>query len=1098
MTMVPFMLVVVSTLLGMMFFPKPSHKLIITIVVALALTHTVYVLFRIFCTLELRGFANAFWSIVALVFELFIYLTSLALYMQLLFSTNRKAQADIYEQDVVQGRFCPWVDVFIPTYSEPKDMLRRSIAACQGMDYEKKRVYILDDGRRPEIAELAREMGCEYIIRPDNKHAKAGNVNHALQKTNGDFIAMFDADCVPQENFLKRIVGFFQEQDTGLVISSQSYYNMDMFSHNMVSLTEKSCLFRICQRGRDYFNALLCFGTCFIVRRTAMEDIGGIPTETICEDWATSIKIQAYGYKTCSLDEILGASAVAESMGEFIQQRIRWTQGTLQSLFSSTNPLTIKGLTFFQRLIHSYSILHYLTTPFFILIIVFPFLYFMSGFVPFNVSAGQFWIFFMPFIFLNIVAFSWIAGEYTAKFTSLIAESFMCVPITMAVIKTLIWPYGWRFRVTEKGVYRKKTTANWILMWPQVVFLVLIAFGILYGYEHMHWYGAVGLYYFLFYICLVRLVLLVMGMYASCDFPQQRREVRFQKDLQCSVSGESCFEGTTVDISEGGVLIRAELPSFDLPQTRGLINIPEFNLTQVPVRFVRKGGQCIAALFDNLTLENYRLLIKSLYCRPGQWDKEYHLDRKIFKAIIKALTLQDLFTDREKTEEVAFLGLDQIRFPLNLLRVFFLSMVFIFTFSAKANAQEISDAFKTVNDVYLKDLISEMMANNHDLKAMVDTISEVQSQYALSRSALYPSVNFDAVAGVHHLGVETVNIGQDNFELTVPVSYELDVWGRLQDKSDSAFLETQAAGADRDALSMTLVAELLQRYYAALCMHQQMRSLNNNILLAGQRYQLLRYQFENDTVSKDEVFHSQQLLQELISKSIVLERQYSRVKYGIKILIGRTPESSWLEGDFNLPAWLLNIRKDISDDDLDNRPDIKSLQLKIDAAGYDAKSIKKEALPKFTFLGDVDNSSNNLDKLTYGDRNSWGAFFKMSVPIFDGGANKASHDEQLFRQRVLMDKYRQALLSAQSEVESALNNGTQQNKIIESIQQKIEFNKEEIRILELQYKEGEIDSLHVIDSKQNLADSEMELSGAQLALIADRIQLLRALGKSWW
>src|SRR5207247_10130726 len=98
----------------------------------------------------------------------------------------------------------PDVDVFIPTYNESTQIVRRTAIGAQAIDYPRKNIYVLDDGRRPEMEAMTRSLGCFYITRPDNHHAKAGNLNHALGRTTGELVAIFDADHVPVRSFLQQ------------------------------------------------------------------------------------------------------------------------------------------------------------------------------------------------------------------------------------------------------------------------------------------------------------------------------------------------------------------------------------------------------------------------------------------------------------------------------------------------------------------------------------------------------------------------------------------------------------------------------------------------------------------------------------------------------------------------------------------------------------------------------------------------------------------------------------------------------------------------------------------------------------------------------
>lgn len=94
-------------------------------------------------------------------------------------------------------------------------------------------MHVLDEGRRDEIHALAKSLNCEYLRRANRLHAKAGNLNHALQETSGEFIAIFDVDHVPTSSFLKDTVGFFQDEQVAFVQTPHHFYNPDVFQRNL-------------------------------------------------------------------------------------------------------------------------------------------------------------------------------------------------------------------------------------------------------------------------------------------------------------------------------------------------------------------------------------------------------------------------------------------------------------------------------------------------------------------------------------------------------------------------------------------------------------------------------------------------------------------------------------------------------------------------------------------------------------------------------------------------------------------------------------------------------------------------------------------------
>ncbi|MDH5764881.1 MAG: cellulose synthase catalytic subunit, partial [Gammaproteobacteria bacterium] len=174
------------------------------------------------------------------------------------------------------------VDIFIPTYNEPEDMLRRTLIAATSLDYPCK-VWLLDDGDRPEMKSLADAFNVEYLARKDNQHAKAGNLNNALQYSDAEFIAIFDADHAPHKNFITNTIGYFRDDKVALVQTPQDFYNLDSYQHRSQRSvrriwTEQSLFFRVIQRGKDYWNAAFFCGSCAIVRRASLDTIGGFAT----------------------------------------------------------------------------------------------------------------------------------------------------------------------------------------------------------------------------------------------------------------------------------------------------------------------------------------------------------------------------------------------------------------------------------------------------------------------------------------------------------------------------------------------------------------------------------------------------------------------------------------------------------------------------------------------------------------------------------------------------------------------------------------------------------------------------------------------------
>src|SRR5579862_5438648 len=221
----------------------------------------------------------------------------------------------------------PTVDVLIPTYNEPLHVVKGTVLAARALDYpaNKMRVLLLDDGRRPEFRQFAAQAGVEYVTRNDNAHAKAGNINHALEHLSGEFVAIFDCDHVPSRSFLRMTLGWFlRDRGLGLLQTPHQFYSPDPFERNLGQFrtvpNEGELFHRLVQDGNDLWNASFFCGSCAVLRRSALDEIGGIAVETVTEDAHTALRMQRRGWNTAYLNIPLAAGLATESLAAHIGQ----------------------------------------------------------------------------------------------------------------------------------------------------------------------------------------------------------------------------------------------------------------------------------------------------------------------------------------------------------------------------------------------------------------------------------------------------------------------------------------------------------------------------------------------------------------------------------------------------------------------------------------------------------------------------------------------------------------------------------------------------------------------------------------------------------
>ncbi|MBZ9602957.1 glycosyltransferase [Phyllobacterium chamaecytisi] len=400
---------------------------------------------------------------------------------------DRSAEADALAPAFFGGhqRDLPTVDVFIPTYNEPLDVLERTIIGALALDYpkDKLRVYVLDDMRRDWLKVYCEEKGAIHITRPDNSHAKAGNMNNGLKVSSGDFVAIFDADFVPYRHFLQRTLPLFIDPGIGIVQTPQHFFNVDPVQSNLglenIWPDEQRLFFDEMAPSRDAWDVSFCCGSCSIARREALDTIGGFPTESITEDLLSTLSMLNKGYKTRYLNERLSMGLAAENLTGYFIQRERWCQGGIQTLYLHNGPLRGPGLSLFQRIMFLPMswIVQY---PVRLTILIVPVVYLWIGALPlYFTSVSEYLSHQLPVLAAYFLLMIWITPTRYLPVVSSAIGTFATFRMLPTVVSSLIRPFGKPFKVTPKGTGNEenrfdKYTFAWI-----AALLAITAIGLL-------------------------------------------------------------------------------------------------------------------------------------------------------------------------------------------------------------------------------------------------------------------------------------------------------------------------------------------------------------------------------------------------------------------------------------------------------------------------------------------------------------------------------------------------------------------------------------------------------------------------------------------
>ena len=524
----------------------------------------------------------------------------------------------------------PTIDVFIPTYNEPLDVVRATVLGALALDYpaDKFKVFLLDDGRRQEFREWADRVGAIYMTRDNNAHAKAGNINAALAKTNADLVAIFDSDHVPTKSFLRMTVGWFlRERKLGLVQTPHHFYSPDPFERNLGQFrkvpNEGALFHRLVQDGNDLWNASFFCGSCAVIRRTALDEIGGIAVETVTEDAHTALRMQCRGWNTAYINVPQAAGLATESLSAHIGQRIRWARGMVQIL-RLENPLFCRGLSWSQRLCYFNATTHFLFAIPRLIFLTVPLTYLLLGMVNIYGYSLAVFAYALPHLVLAHLTNARVQRGFRSAFWNEIYESVLAPYILFPTLLALISPRLGKFNVTAKGGIVERSYFDHRVALPFIVLLGLNVAGLVVAHQRFvsdpaHHDTVIMNAVWTVY----NIVILSVGASVARERRQRRGDVRVdvRVPLTMVLSDGRWISGVASQLSRHGTTARLTTPitSPIRAQVTLMLGARE-SRCEIEARVVSlRGGREVHMLFPRLTTKQERFLVDAIYSRPEAW-----------------------------------------------------------------------------------------------------------------------------------------------------------------------------------------------------------------------------------------------------------------------------------------------------------------------------------------------------------------------------------------------------------------------------------------------------------------------------------------------
>ncbi len=545
----------------------------------------------------------------------------------------------------------PTVDIFIPTYSEDPEIVRLTTLAATQIDYprDRLRIYICDDGgtlakrshdekgpeawqRRYRLMEIATEMGAQYITRETNRSAKAGNLNHVLTNSNGEFVLFLDCDHVPTAEILQRTLGYFLVDPKVFLVQTPHFFVNAAPTEKALGAgaavpDESEMFYRVIHPGLDSWNASYFCGSAAVMRRSCLEEVGGMAGQSITEDAETAFELHRRGYRSVYVNQPMVCGLAPDSYADYMLQHTRWAQGMVQ-IFILHDPLFVPGLSLAQRLCYFNCCLFWFFGLARVVYFVAPAAFLIFGLAIYHASAPQIVAYALPYVVSTFLVTDFFFGRTRRPFFSEIYESVQSVFLAPAVLSAIRHPHRPTFKVTPKGIGVKEEQLNSL----SLVFFGLLCLNLTAAVSGATRFWAQPEFRDVIAVTMIWSIYNIYLATASIGALWEKRQVR--KHHRLSVAGSAMVQFPRlrervsvdmVDVSMTGAsfVVKVDLPIKDrervLMEAAGADGLVAYFEGEVIRTRPREGGATLLALQFIRQREAYNDIVRFVYGDSRRW-----------------------------------------------------------------------------------------------------------------------------------------------------------------------------------------------------------------------------------------------------------------------------------------------------------------------------------------------------------------------------------------------------------------------------------------------------------------------------------------------
>ena len=399
------------------------------------------------------------------------------------------------------------------------------------------------------------------------------------------------------------------------------------------------------------------------------------------------------------------------------------------------------------------------------------------------------------------------------------------------------------------------------------------------------------------------------------------------------------------------------------------------------------------------------------------------------------------------------------------------------------------------NDPELNQLVEEVQKNNLDIKMATARILELRSYFIQTRADRFPSISVQGAGGRQRVspGVE-----MDTYSLSLPASFEIDLWGRLARAQEAARAELTQVEENARIVAQTVVVEAIILYLEIESLERRIHITEQSIENFRHNLALVERRYEGGITSILDLKQARRILAQTEAYLPSLRQDMGIKQQKLAVLLGHYPETnpprSQPEDYFKR---LASVPPGLPSELLLRRPDIRAAEENLRALNARVGVAKASRFPQITLTGSFGYSSSELDRLFRPESELWNLALGVVQPLFDAGKLKAGQRAAEARYNQGLAEYAKTVLNAFSEVESALLTRKEQLERRERMVNLLIEARATQEVAESRYERGLIDYLTVLDAQRTLFNAEEELVLVDLAILSNRVTLHRALGGGW-